>query len=122
MNTSKLPENRRRLFFRRIMKARKRATRGGHRVSRRPPGAAPPLAAPGGRLGPLEHSRLPPLAYVPLVVQKTLKEKSFRSSAADPWRKPTEKKSHLWRADSAGEITSRKGSRRHRHHHRHGHH
>src|SRR3954469_22631260 len=34
---------------------------------------------------------------------------SFRSSAAAPWRKPTEKKSHLWRADSAGEITSRKG-------------
>src|ERR1041385_4705609 len=82
---------------------------GGHRVPMRPPGVAPTLAAPGGRLDPRGHSRLPPLAYVRLVIQKTLKRESFRSSAAAPWRKPTEKKSHLWRADSAGEITSWKG-------------
>src|SRR3954465_48921 len=31
---------------------------------RRPPGASPPLAAPGGRLGPLVHLWLPPFAYL----------------------------------------------------------
>ena len=36
----------------------------GARGPRRPPGAAPPLAAPGGRLGPLVHLWLPPFAYL----------------------------------------------------------
>src|ERR1041384_1993486 len=40
---------------------------------------------------------------------ETLKEESFSCFAAATGRKPTEEKSHLRRADSAGEITSRKG-------------
>src|SRR3954469_1281810 len=40
---------------------------------------------------------------------ETLKGESFRRSSAAMERKPTEEKSHLRRADSAGEITSRKG-------------
>src|SRR4051812_39881266 len=40
---------------------------------------------------------------------KTLKQEELRSFTSASWRKPTEKKSHLRRADSAGEITSRKG-------------
>src|ERR1041385_4146344 len=43
---------------------------GGHRVPRRPPGAAPTLAAPGGRLGPWGHSWLPPLAYILFIARK----------------------------------------------------
>src|ERR1041385_5347298 len=81
----------------------------GQRVPGRPPGAAPPLAAPGGRLEPWGHSRLPPLAYILLVTRKPRKREVLRSSAAAPWRKPTDKKRALRWADSAEEITSRKG-------------
>src|SRR4051812_41958666 len=48
----------------------KREPEGGHQEHRRPPGAAPPLAAPGGHLEPWGHPRLPPLAYISLVIQK----------------------------------------------------
>src|ERR1041385_5383523 len=41
-----------------------RGARGEPGGPRRPPGAAPPLAAPGGRLGPLGHLWLPPFAYL----------------------------------------------------------
>src|SRR3954463_5881242 len=40
---------------------------------------------------------------------ETPNEESFPRFAAATVRKPTEEKSHLRRADSAGEITSRKG-------------
>src|SRR3954462_14383555 len=64
--------------------------------ARHPPGClVAPLGAP---------SRL----YNPPGVE-TLKEESFPRFAATTVRKPTEEKSHLRRADSAGEITSRKG-------------
>src|ERR1041385_5527789 len=39
-----------------------RGARGEPGEPRRPPGTAPPLAAPGGRLGPLVHLWLPPSA------------------------------------------------------------
>src|ERR1041385_1889488 len=44
-----------------------------------------------------------------LYIAHILNRESFRSYAAAPWRKPTEKKRHLRRADSAGENTSQKG-------------
>ena len=71
--------------------------------------ARPPLGRarrPPGTLVP--HQGLPSGLYYPAGV-KTQKEEELRSFAVALWRKPTEKKSHLRRADSAGEITSRKG-------------
>src|ERR1041385_8103931 len=47
--------------------------RGGQGGARRSPGAAPPLAAPGGRLGPLAHLWLPPFAYISPVTEKLQK-------------------------------------------------
>ena len=43
---------------------------GSQGAPRRPPGAAPLLAAPGGRLGTLAHLWLPPLAYITSSFQK----------------------------------------------------
>src|ERR1041385_4441646 len=68
---------------------------GGAGRAPRPPGALP--APPSGIYNPRHPKNLEE------------KRRVFRSSAAAPWRKPTEKKSHLRRVDSAGEITSRKG-------------
>src|SRR4051812_36298262 len=70
---------------------------------------APPLGRarhpPGCLVAPLgAPSRL----YDPPRV-KTLEGEEFLSFAASTRRKTTEEKSHLRRADSAGEITSRKG-------------
>src|SRR3954462_13659410 len=48
--------------------------RGRPRGARRPPGAAPPLVAPGGRLGPLAHLWLPPFAYLSPVTGKLQKK------------------------------------------------
>src|ERR1041385_5857771 len=53
-----------------VQEASRRAREG----PRRPPGAAPPLAAPGGRLGPLVHLWLPPFAYIFFVTGKLQKE------------------------------------------------
>ena len=53
---------------------------------------------------------------------ETPKEDLLSRYATATGRKPTEEKTHLRRGDSAGEITSRKGDRRHHHHHHHGHH
>src|ERR1044071_6404857 len=50
----------------------------------------------------------PSRLYMPPGVE-TPKEELFPRYAAATVRKPTEEKSHLRRADSAGEITSRKG-------------
>src|ERR1041385_4466550 len=47
--------------------------RGGPRGARRPPGTAPPLAVPGGCLGPLAHLCLPPFAYISPVTGKLQK-------------------------------------------------
>src|ERR1043165_2676140 len=46
--------------------------------------------------------------FNPLGVE-TPKQELLSRYAAATGRKPTEKKTHLWRGDSAGEITSRKG-------------
>src|SRR3954471_16198095 len=50
-----------------------RRAREGPEGPRWPPGAAPPLAAPGGRLGPLVHLWLPPFAYLFSVTGKLQK-------------------------------------------------
>src|ERR1041385_8143523 len=68
-----------------------------------PPGRA--RHPPGCLVAPLDA---PFRLYKPPGVE-TLKEESFPCFAAATGRKPTEEKSHLRRADSAGEITSRKG-------------
>src|SRR3954470_18335106 len=49
--------------YRKLREEPERGQRGAG-GPRRPPGAAPPLAAPGGRLGPLVHLWLPPFAYL----------------------------------------------------------
>ena len=99
-------------------------------------GATRAQAPPGTPLG---CAGRPPWALVPPSVppsglylsryEKILKEYNLQSSATTSWRKPTEKKSHLRWADSAGENTSRKGrssplsssssSRAYRDHHQH---
>src|SRR3954462_14008507 len=53
---------------------RGRGSQGGHQGSRWPPGAAPPMAAPGGRLGPLAHLWLPPFAYLSPITGKPQEE------------------------------------------------
>src|ERR1043165_8268822 len=70
---------------------------------------APLLAAPGTLLGAWWPPSVPPFAYKTPPGVETLKREFLRCSSAATERKPTEEKSHLRRADSAGEITSRKG-------------
>src|SRR4051812_33503254 len=78
-----------------------------HQGPMRPPGA--PLGRAGYPPAPLVPLQgLPSGLYYPLGVE-TLKREEFRSFAAASWRKPTKKNRRLRRADSAGEITSRKG-------------
>src|ERR1041385_1679569 len=82
---------------------------GTHQAARRVPGAAPLLVAPGTLLGVWWPPSVPPFRlYKPPGVE-TPKQESFPCFAAVTGRKPTEEKIHLRRADSAGEITSRKG-------------
>src|SRR3954469_20618308 len=68
----------------------------------------PLLAAPGTLLDAWWPPSVPPFAYKTPRVQ-TLDIEEFSCFAAATGRKPTEEKSHLRRADSTGEITSRKG-------------
>src|SRR3954471_8820344 len=65
-NTSKLPENRRRVFFRRITKTRERATRGGPQGVQAPWGRPPPPGPAGGPPGgPGPPSVVPFCLYTP---------------------------------------------------------
>src|SRR3954469_19085602 len=79
--------------------------------TRQPKGclARPPLlAAPGTLLDAWWPPSVPPLAYKTPPGVETLNREEFPCFSAATGRKPTEEKSHLWRADFAGEITSRK--------------
>src|SRR3954464_88632 len=82
---------------------------GTHQEAIRVSGAAPPPGRarhpPGCLVAPLGA---PFRLYNPPGV-KTLKGVELPCSSTATERKPTEEKSHLRRADSAGEITSRKG-------------
>src|ERR1043165_5177797 len=73
------------------------------------PAAAPPPSRashpPGCLVAPLGA----PFRLLKPPGVETPKEESFPHFAAATVRKPTEEKSHLRRADSAGQITSRKG-------------
>src|ERR1043165_1438584 len=77
------------------------------------PAAAPPPSRashpPGCLVAPLGA----PFRLLKPPGVETPKEESFPRFAAATVRKPTEEKSHLRRADSAGEITSRKGRSSH---------
>src|SRR3954467_8462560 len=72
-------------------------------LARPPPGRA--RHPPGCLVAPLGA---PFRLFNPLGVE-TPKEELFPRIVTAMVRKPTKEKSHLWRADSAGEITSRKG-------------
>src|SRR4051812_45655543 len=76
-------------------------------LARPPPGHA--RHPPGCLVAPLGAPFL--LYNTPGV--ETLKGESFCRSSTTTERKPTEEKIHLRRADSAGEITSRRGDHRH---------
>src|SRR3954466_9785961 len=81
---------------------------GTHQAARRVSGAPPPGHArhpPGCLVAPLGA---PFRLYNPPGVETPKREK-FPCFAAATGQKPTEEKSHLRRADSTGEITSRKG-------------
>ena len=96
---------------------------GGHRAPRRPPGAAPSLAAPGrapGAPGPLPAA---PFCLYTLRYPKTLKTRVFtefrRRSMAETYR---EEKAISGGQIPPGRSPPGRGDRRHCHHHRHGHH
>src|SRR3954465_11972692 len=89
---------------------------GGH-LARPTPGARrevawTPGATPGSLLWPI----------YPSSAKNPKGGGVFTSSAAAPSRKPTEKKRHIRRGDSAGRTSPGRGDHRHRHHHCHGHH
>ena len=81
---------------------------GGHRVPRRP-GGAPPGRARGGAWSPWPTSGCP-LLHIYSPFSENPKKKTF-DGVPPPLRGGTlrRRKGHLRRADSAGEITSRKG-------------
>src|ERR1041385_7716015 len=64
-------------------------SQGGHQGSRRPPGAAPPWGAPGGRLGPWWVPSAPPLGDSgSFLYADFLLEFSQIFGALFIWRKP----------------------------------
>jgi len=75
----------------------------------RRPGGAPPLAAPGGAWSPWPTSGRP-LLHICSPLSKNPRDGNFYG-VPSPLRGGNlqRRKSHLRRADSAGEITSRKG-------------
>ena len=122
-NTSKLPENRRRVFSRRITKIRKRATRGGPQGAQaatwrgphpgragRAPGAPGPLQAPPSGLYTPRH---------PKTLKKRVLTEFRRRSVAETYR---EEKAISGGQIPPGRSPPGRGDHRHRHHHRHGHH
>src|SRR4051812_46727236 len=92
-------------FYEESLEITEDGSEGTHQVARRVPGATPPRArqTPPGCLVALLGA--PSRLYDPPGV-KTLDIEEFWSFAAANLQR---RKSHLWRADSAGEITSRKG-------------
>src|ERR1041385_7294414 len=89
-NTSKLPENRRRLFSRSITKTRKRATRGGPQGAQAATWRGPTPGRAGrapGAPGPLPA---PPFGLYTPRDPKTLKEREFpefrRRSVAETYK------------------------------------
>ena len=122
-NTSKLPENRRRVFFGRITKTRKRATRGEPQGVQAPCGRGLPLGRAGWPPGPPGPLPAAPFCLYTLRSPKTLKTRLFtefrRRSEAETYR---EEKGISGGQIPPGRSPPGRGDRRHRHHHRHGHH
>src|ERR1041385_9109769 len=76
-NTSKLPENRRRAFFRRLMKTRRRGARGGPQGAQAATRRGPTPGRAGRAPGPLGPLPAPPFGLYIAHVPKTLKKREF---------------------------------------------